>query len=467
MPDEPSTGDHGSPDFLPGRAADSVFRDRSFHGLAICQFLGAFNDNLFKQLVLLLCVSRVANEAAGAAGANGGGDLQPVAMTVFAVPWLLFSGFAGVLADRISKRTGIVLFKSLEIAVMVAGLLAFLSGELWMLMVVLFLMSAQSTFFGPAKYGILPELFRQRDLPTVNGIFQMTTFLAIIFGMATAGYARDWFPGQSGLAWTSAGAILVAVLGTATAFLIRTTQPAQKELRFSWRALGIDPDNWQLLRTDRFLRGVLLVSALFWFSGAVVQQAVNSFGKRELGLSDTRTSLLAASLGIGIAAGCLLGGQLSRKRIRFGLVRTGAWGLVLSLASIVLISLLRSDSGEWLPAVDGTGNAIVHASPVEWLTRLALICVGASGGLFIVPLQVCLQTAPPDSQKGRMIATMNFANWVGILFSAAFYFGVDLLRRGLSASLNLVVPHAMMFGALALVILPVALLYRPTDRELA
>jgi len=462
MSDRQPSADVSSPETVAGQSG-SVFQDRSFHGLAVSQLLGAFNDNLFKQLVLLLCVGRAAQSAT--AGAEPA-DLQPVAMAVFAVPWLLFSGFAGVLSDRTSKRSGVVLFKAIEILVMGAGLLAFLSGELWALMLVLFFMSAQSTFFGPAKYGILPELFRERDLPTVNGVFQMTTFVAIIFGMAAAGYARDWLPGQEGLAWTSCGAILVAMLGTLTALPIRRTPPAQPELRFSWRAMGIDPENWRLLKSDRFIRGVLLVSALFWFSGAVVQQAVNSFGKRELELSDTRTSLLAASLGIGIAIGCVLGGQLSKNRVRFGLVRAGAWGLVGSLATLVLVSQLRAGGVASLNLSAPAGNAILNASPIEWLSRLALAGVGAFGGIFIVPLQVCLQTAPPESQKGRMIATMNFANWVGILLSALFYFLGDTLRRGIGDAMNVALPPAVMFGALAVVLIPVAVFYRPTDREL-
>jgi len=441
--------------------ADSVYRDRSFHGLGISQFLGAFNDNLFKQLVLLLCVGRTVDATAGQ-------DLQPVAMAVFALPWLLFSGVAGVLADRMPKRAGIVLFKSLEIAVMAAGLMAFLSGEFLPLMVALFLMSAQSAFFGPAKYGILPELFHARDLPAVNGIFQMTTFLAIIFGMASAGYARDLLPGQAGLAWTSGAAILIAVLGTLGAMLIRATPAAQPELRFSWKSVWIDSDNWRLLKDDHFLRGVLLVSALFWFSGAVVQQAVNSFGRRELGLSDTRTSLLAAALGIGIAAGCMLGGKLSRKRILFGLVHTGAWGLVVCLAMLVVISQLRAAGLMWpAAAVPPAGNALLMATSGEWLVRLTLIGVGLFGGLFIVPLQVCLQVSPPESQKGRMIATMNFANWIGILLSAVFYGGVDWIRRMVSVWLQAEIPNAVTFGVLAVVILPVACLYRPPDRPLA
>lgn len=465
MSDRQPPADVSSPETVAGQCG-SVFQDRSFHGLAVSQFLGAFNDNLFKQLVLLLCVGRAAQSATASAAGSEPGDLQPVAMAVFAVPWLLFSGFAGVLSDRTSKRSGIILFKAIEILVMAAGLLAFLSGELWALLLVLFFMSAQSTFFGPAKYGILPELFRDRDLPTVNGVFQMTTFVAIIFGMAAAGYARDWLPGQEGLAWTSCGAILVAVLGTLAALPIRQTRPAQPELRFSWRSMGIDSENWQLLKTDRFIRGVLLVSALFWFSGAVVQQAVNSFGNRELELSDTRTSLLAASLGIGIAIGCVLAGQLSKNRVRFGLVRTGAWGLVCSLAVLVLLSQLRVGGVASLNTNAPAGNAILNASLIEWLSRLALAGVGAFGGIFIVPLQVCLQTAPPESQKGRMIATMNFANWVGILLSALFYFLVDTTRRGIGDSLNIALPPAVVFGALAVVLIPVAAFYRPADREL-
>jgi acyl-[acyl-carrier-protein]-phospholipid O-acyltransferase/long-chain-fatty-acid--[acyl-carrier-protein] ligase len=459
MPDELSAADHSSPDSQPGQKAASFFRDRSFHGLAISQFLGAFNDNLFKQLVLLLCVDQARATGKGAA------DLQPLAMVVFAVPWLLFSGLAGVFSDRGSKRNGIVLFKSLEIAVMAAGLLAFLSGQLWLLLVVLFLMSMQSTFFGPPKYGILPELFRGRQLPKINGLFQMTTFVAIILGMAIAGFARDRLPGQTGLAWTSAGAIAVALIGTAAALLIRRTPVAQPDLRISWRSVAIDPENWQLLKSDRFLRGVVFVSACFWFSGAVVQQAVNSFGKRQLHLSDTRTSLLAACMAVGIAVGCVLGGQLSKNRIRFGLVRIGAWGLIASLTFMVLIPDYFSPSIEFGPHMT-LWYQVTHTHSAEWYARCALTAVGLFGGLFIVPLQTCLQSVPPDSQKGRMIATMNFASWIGILLSAAFYAGVDWLRRAASLHLDLHIPHSATFGALALVLLPIAIWYRPADREL-
>jgi acyl-[acyl-carrier-protein]-phospholipid O-acyltransferase/long-chain-fatty-acid--[acyl-carrier-protein] ligase len=160
-----------------------LYHDRSFWGMTATQFLGAFNDNLFKQLMLLLAIP-IGAEAATKA------DEQGLATMVFALPFILFSGLAGYLSDRYSKRTVILLAKVAEIGIMALGMLAFLEYGMFGyrgLLVVLFLMGTHSAFFGPGKYGILPELFRQTDLPRANGVILMTTFLAIIFGTASAG----------------------------------------------------------------------------------------------------------------------------------------------------------------------------------------------------------------------------------------------------------------------------------------
>src|SRR6478735_7197584 len=160
-----------------------LFGDPSFYGMTATQFLGAFNDNLFKQLMLLLAIP------VGAAAATKA-DEQGFATMVFSLPFILFSGYAGYLSDRFSKRTVIVLAKLAEIGIMLLGVAAFLSYDLAGyrgLLVVLFLMGTHSAFFGPGKYGILPELFRDADLPRANGVILMTTFLAIIFGTASAG----------------------------------------------------------------------------------------------------------------------------------------------------------------------------------------------------------------------------------------------------------------------------------------
>ena len=181
MPDAPTDSPSASPPATPPLDnARPLLRDASFWGLTATQFLGAFNDNLYKQLLLLLFVAVPHGEQTQ--------DWQSLALVMFSLPFILFSGFAGFLSDRYSKTRVIVFAKVAEIAIMAAGAAGFwamgqygLTGPIiGVLSAVLFCMGAQSAFFGPGKYGILPELFRDRDLPAANGIVLMTTFIAII-----------------------------------------------------------------------------------------------------------------------------------------------------------------------------------------------------------------------------------------------------------------------------------------------
>src|SRR5262245_24291793 len=174
-------------------ALPRLYRDVSVWAMTTCQFLGAFNDSVFKQIMLLLCV-----QATLFAG-EGPSDYQWLAQAVFAVPFVLFSGSAGFLADRISKRAVIVSCKVAEVFITLAAMAAFwsaTSGALWALLAVLCFMGTHSAVFGPAKYGILPEMVRARDLPAFNGLIQMTTFLALILGTATAGFLMVAFRGE-------------------------------------------------------------------------------------------------------------------------------------------------------------------------------------------------------------------------------------------------------------------------------
>lgn len=422
----------------------SLARDVAFHGMTVTQFLGAFNDNLFKQLVLLLCVDLKL---------RSGQDYQPIALALFAVPFVLFSGFGGFLADLNSKRSIVVLCKIGEIVVMSLGLFVFFiqwpSAEirLYCLFAVLFLMSMQSAFFGPAKYGILPELFRKGDLPAANGIIQMTTFLAIIFGMAIAGYSKDWLQGD--LWMLSIFCVVVAVVGTFTSLLIRRTAIAHPGLKFEWEALGVNAETATMLKTDPPLLGVLLVSSLFWFVGGVVHPAVNEFGKLQLNLSDARTSMMAACMGIGIALGCVLAGRCSRHRIDFRLVTGGAWGITLALILLTILGLESQSAPD-----EETVNLwalMWPATNTEFLARLILTGLGVAAGFFVVPLQVFLQARPPADKKGRMIGTMNLVTWIGILLSAGFL--QIALKIIAAADLKI----SWLFSILALVVLPIAL----------
>ena len=202
------------------------------------------------------------------------------------------------------------------------------------------------------------------------------------------------------------------------------------------------PEAIQLIRRDRELLLALLVTSSFWLLGSIVQQAVNSLGKSQLGLGDGRTSLLAAMLGVGIPVGCLIGGKLSAGRINPRVVAGGAIGIVVCL----FLMCLRGGPNDHLLGFYGS-------IPV-------LMLAGVSTGVFIVPIQVAVQALPPANEKGRMIALMNQCNWIGIIVGAL------LFKASLALSEQLGQPRNTAFAVGALVMLPIALFYRPRERTL-
>lgn len=414
-------------------------RDTSFWAMASTQFLGAFNDNLFKQLILLLATPTLEQVAAGSAV-----DLQSRAQYIFAAAFLLFSGFAGFLSDRYSKSRIVVICKVAEIVIAILGMIGFFYYDrigVNGMFVVLFLMGTHSAFFGPSKYGILPELIRPNDLPRANGIFLMLTFLAIIFGMATAGAILFGFHDRIWLG--SIACVVVAVLGTTTSLWIRPLSPAKSDLEYNWTCWLIPRDTLRLIWQNRQLLWAMVATTMFWMVGGVVLQTVNALGKSQLGLGELLTSALAASIGLGTAIGCILGGYLSRGRINQSVVTAGAAGTVVTL---ILMSLPGSHNGHLL--------GFYGSLPV-------LVLLGTFSGMFIVPVQVTLQSVPPPDEKGRMIATMNQFSWVGVILGALLYNAcLEVLNTNGW-------PRASIFAVTALLMLPVALFYRPKDERLA
>jgi MFS family permease len=413
-------------------------RDPSFWGMATTQFLGAFNDNLFKQLILLLATPTAVELAAGK-----GTDSQSLAMVVFSVPFLLFSGIAGYLSDRVSKRWVVVGAKCAEVLIMLLGFCGFWWYDVigfHGLMFVLFLMGTHSAFFGPAKFGILPEMIRPADLPRANGIFLMLTFMAIIFGMAAAGYLLTY---SGGRVWIgSLVCIGIAATGVITSLAVRRVAAAQPNLEMRLSSWGVPAEIVALLRRDRQLSWAIVVISMFWMTAGIVASTVNALGKTQLGLEDKQTSLLTTSISVGIAAGCVLGGYLSRDRVNSRVVTVGAIGLIAMLIAMAL------PGGENRHLLGYFGSFPV------------LILMGMFTGMFVVPVQVIIQSRPPREEKGRMIATMNQCTWVGIILGSIIYgaciFVLD--RTGW--------PRSTIFAITAVLMLPVAIFYRPKDERL-
>jgi hypothetical protein len=454
-----------------------LFSDRAFWGMTITQFLGALNDNIFKQLVLFLCLD---------AFRAGGTDRQGTAQILFAIPFILGSGGCGFIADRWSKRTIVVGCKIAEVVIASLGMLSFAlmsSMPQWGLtfpLAVVFLMGAHSTVFGPAKFGILPELFDDRDLPKANGIVLMTTFLAIIVAFPIAGglkmLCEKFFEGQI---WMASGAcLLVASLGVATSLLIRRTPVARPDLKFEPASLFIHPTTWRAMVTQQGLMTVAVVLSIFWLTGGLVYPPVtNAVGKIQLGLNDLQTGMLAAATGVGILVGCLVAGWLSHNRFNAKLVRVGGWGM---LVSLLALSLPGSQIVEPAPAnvVNAPVEAGVGVPPVDAQKAvmdgpqrqpllgiagiaIALVGVGFFAGMFTVPLQVFLQAKSPLDQKGRVIGVMNLFNWVGIALSGQIYnIFQPLIVTRFKAPIN------TMYICAAAVLVPVLIFYRPKDESL-
>lgn len=430
------------------------FRDRSFWGMTFTQFLGAFNDNVFKQTLLLLFVAVPAYWSYDPAMESTLGrlekvDLQGMGTVIFAAPFVLFSGYAGYLSDRYGKRRVIFLCKVAEVLIMAVGCLAFLAlarfhlsySTFTMFAVLLFAMGSHSAFFGPGKYGILPELFRERDLPAINGVIIMSTFLAIILGSALAGTLVEFVPDR--LWVVGLVCVGIAVAGVYTASLVRPTPPVDPNLKFEISMLAIPGEMWKLLKSDFDLHATVWASTLFWHAAAVVQMTVNSFGKEQLKVGDRYTSLLVATLSIGIAAGSLLAGMISKGRFHTGVLRVGVGGMAATLA---LMALPGSYSG----SLFSYGQSFV-----------VLNFLGIFTGMFAVPVQVYLQMKPPPALKGRMIATQNLMNWIGILVGGALY---QVLVNSF-ASLGL--PPSRIFAVTAVMMGLTTLLYWPREQHWA
>lgn len=373
---------------------------RGFWSLFAVQFQGAFSDNVFKFLVLFL-VNRLVPEA------QRDGYITLV-LALFSLPFILFAMTGGYFADRYPKRQVVIGTKWLEVAVMALGLLGFATQSLPLLLGVIVLMSVQSAFFGPSKYGLLPELLPPARLSWGNGIFGLGVFFAIITGGVAAGLLSDRLPANQ--LWLAGGALVfLALFGLVFAYRLPAGTAANPEKQYRVNFLGEVLANLGAVKRDRLLLFAVLGSVYFWFLGALFgEPTIFVYGKDELKLDDTAISLIRACLAVGIAVGSLLAGFLSGKKIEIGLVPLGAFGLAVSAALLALPGL------------------------APWLVALLLGLLGIAGGFYMVPVNALIQHRPPAADRGSVIATSEWLSSVAIFIAAGAFW---LLREviGLSA----------------------------------
>ncbi|MBV9406430.1 MAG: MFS transporter, partial [Acidobacteriaceae bacterium] len=325
-----------------------------------------------------------------------------IALAVFVLPYLLFAGHAGQIADRFSKTRVLQVTKTLEIFTMLLGLGALLTNRIELLLVVLFLLATQANFFSPAKYGILPEMMGEAELTAANGLVEFSTLAAIVLGTSFGSFLiaiwthNPWRLGATLLA--------IAVIGTVCSLGITRVRASGSSEPFHWNPFREVWAGFGRLRRSRPLALTILGLSYFWFIGALFQMAVLLVGSERLHETELRIGLLVTALAVGIGLGSITAGWVSRKHIELGLVPVGSLAL-----GVFSIALSLTYSYNWAAV---------------WL-----LAVGFSGGLFFVPLNAFLQERADEREKGRMLATNNFVNTLGmILASALLWLLHDLLH---------------------------------------
>lgn len=375
----------GPEDPAKDRAADRTLSPGLWAILA-CQFGGAFNDHFFKMLVSL---------AAIAAGFSEGGGSAYLSLTgmIYVLPFLLFSGLAGNLTDRFDKRLVIIGTKGFEVFLGALALAGLVFANIEFMLVVLFLFAAQSAFFSPPKYGILPEIVAPEFLPRANGMVEFSRYVAIIGGTAMAGIlSSTWGRDSSVLGLVI---IAVALLGLAASLPIpasdgdlRNAHPRRQSVSGVWSGMKIVCSHPKLRMLVCFTTGVDLAMTL-------LSLVVLFMAKKTMGLSDLACGLLVALAGVGVAFGSVLAGYLSRGRAEMAFVPLGTVG-----ASCGLIML---------------SNAAASFS----LAAGALAVMGTCAGFVVVPLYTALQRTAAADQRGRIIGANNFFNMFGVFMGSA------------------------------------------------
>ncbi len=395
----------------------TLLKQRRFLPFFVTQFLGAFNDNVFKNALIILIAFQVA--VADPAQVN---TLINISAGLFVLPFFLFSATAGQLADKYEKSHLMRWIKLLEIIIMLGAALGFLLGNVTLLISLLFLMGCQSTLFGPVKYSILPQHLAPEELIGGNGWVQMGTFLAILTGTMVGGILiaiRD-----SGAWMVGVTVVAVAALGFLASLFIPRARADAPELRINWNPLT---STWPIINFTRGNRTVFL-SVLgiswFWFLGATYLAQLPNYTKLALGGDEHVVTLLLTLFAFGIGAGSLLCERLSGRRVELGLVPFGSIGLTLFGVDLYFAVTPVAPDAPLVGALEFLGSA------ASWRIAADILLMGLFGGFYIVPLYALVQQRSAPSHRSRVIACNNIINALFMVLSAVL--AIVFLGLGLS-----------------------------------
>lgn len=389
----------------------ALLGERRFLPLFVTQFLGAFNDNVYKNALMVLLTF----------GAVSWTDMKPevlvnVAAGLFILPFFLFSATAGQLADKFDKARLARATKALEIAIVLLAGTGFWLQSLAALLAALFLLGMQSTLFGPVKYAILPQHLRAGELVGGNALVEAGTFIAILFGTLTGGLLAGI---DGGTTWIVAICLVAAVAGFLASCRIPDAPAPAPELK-----IALDPftETWHCIGFARRERSVflsILAISWFWAYGALLLTQFPAYTKSVLGGDESAVTMLLAVFSVGIGLGSLLCDRLTQRRgkaVEPGLVPLGALGMTLFGLDIALVDPALA-TGAALPLGELLRDGAI------WRVCCDLFLLGVFGGIYCVPLYALVQQRSAADCRARIVAANNILN---ALFMVAVSLGAGI-----------------------------------------
>jgi 1-acyl-sn-glycerol-3-phosphate acyltransferase len=393
----------------------SLLAKRRFAPFFWTQALGAFNDNAFRNAMVMLVAFQMALPDAQVSLYT---NLAPA---LFILPYFLFSATAGQIAEKFEKTRLIRYVKLFEIAAMAVAAIGFFTHHISLLLVVLFLMGMHSTMFGPIKYSILPQALERGELVGGNALVETGTQLAMLIGMIV-GNSLMLIAGYGTLA-ASLTTIAIAVTGYLVSRSIPAAPATAPELKFNWNPLS---ETWRVLKLthqDRAIFNAVLGISWFWFFGTVMIAQLPNYTRHVLGGDGSVNTLALTLFSIGTGVGSLLCERLSGKRVEIGLVPMGAFGLTVFAVDLFFAhpTLVAGVPLNWTSFL---------AAPGAWRVAMDLTMIGAFAGFYVVPLFAFVQSRAPRERLSRIIAGNNIVN--ALLICTASVFGIGLTMLGLS-----------------------------------
>lgn len=388
---------------------EHLLSTRRFLPMFVTQFFGALNDNVYKQALLLVITYGWIHQQAASVS-----TLNNLAALLFILPYFIFSATAGQIADKYERAKLVRIIKIFEIVIMLIGAAGFLLGQLWLLLLALFLMGTHSTFFGPIKYAILPEILKPNELMSGNALFQSGTSVAILLGMILGGAVIS--TSQGNLLWISLTVIILAVLGYFSSRFVLKQTVTSAALKIDWNFFRTSYQTLKYAKSLPMVFLILLGNSWYWFYGATYLTQIPQMTQQNLHASENVVSLLLTLFSVGIGVGSLLCRRIGGSEVNLKMVPMGAIGLT-------VFAFYLAASLAFVPLQNGVMlglNDIFTQGLSYYHVMLAVTLLGISGGFYIVPLYAMMQAFSPRSHRARVVAANNILNAVFMVSSALF-----------------------------------------------